>query len=67
MLVKVKSYRIRQSGRGLILTLPQVWTDDLDLKPGDKLDVYRDSSDRLVIMSCKKTGGIASYTAAVGE
>lgn len=31
------------------MTLPKVWVDDLNLKPGDQLDFYRDENDRLII------------------
>lgn len=56
--VKIKSYRIRQAGkRGLVLTLPAVWVDDLNLSPGARLDVYRDTSDRLIIMPPRREAG----------
>jgi hypothetical protein len=48
--VKIKSYSVGFSGRrGFVLTLPRVWLNDLDLQPGDKLDVFRDTQDRLII------------------
>lgn len=50
-MVKIKSYRLRHSGRrGVLLSLPLAWSDDLGLKPGDKLDVYRDEPGRLLIL-----------------
>lgn len=60
MAVKIKSYRIRKtSSRGSSVTLPKVWVDDLNLKPGDQLDFYRDENDRLIIErpGVTKTGG----------
>ena len=53
-LVKIKSYRIRQSGRGLTITLPSIWTDDLSLSPKDRLDVFRDTEDRLILVAKKE-------------
>lgn len=53
-MVKIKSYRLSQRGnRGLIVSVPSVWADDLGLKPGDRLDVYRDTEDRLIIQAAK--------------
>lgn len=52
--VKIKSYRLSQTGdRGLKLTIPRVWAEDVGIKPGDRLDVYRDSEDRLIIVAAK--------------
>jgi len=49
--VKLKSIRIRQQGvRGSSLSIPIEWLRDVDAKPGDRLDIYRDTSDRLIIM-----------------
>ncbi len=54
-MVKVKSYRIGRRGlRGLVITVPRVWTEDVGIKPGDRLDVYRDTSDRLIIVATKR-------------
>jgi bifunctional DNA-binding transcriptional regulator/antitoxin component of YhaV-PrlF toxin-antitoxin module len=48
--IKIKSYRLSQRGaRGCALTLPAVWLNDLGLKPGVRLDVYRDDQDRIII------------------
>lgn len=56
--VKIKAYRLRRAGgKGLTLTLPAVWVDDLGLSPGDRLDVYRDTSDRLIIMPPRREAG----------
>jgi hypothetical protein len=50
-MVKVKSYRIRKNGtRGVVISLPKVWTDDLALSPGEKLDLYQDEHGRLLIV-----------------
>lgn len=54
-LVKIKVYKVHKCGvRGKSVALPPVWTDDLGLVPGDKLDVYRDVNDRLVIEAHKE-------------
>jgi AbrB family looped-hinge helix DNA binding protein len=53
--IKIKTYKISKAGnRGLKLTLPSAWTDDLGLKSGDRLDVYRDTEDRLIIVARTK-------------
>jgi bifunctional DNA-binding transcriptional regulator/antitoxin component of YhaV-PrlF toxin-antitoxin module len=36
-----------------VLTLPKVWVQDLGLGPGDRLDVYRDVEDRLIIQAAR--------------
>jgi len=65
--VKIKCYSIRQEGkRGTVIGLPKVWTDDTGLKPGDKIDIYRDSEDRLILVPVhagKKRQTIASVSA----
>ncbi len=49
-MVKIKSKRIRKNGlRENILSLPSVWLDELGLKAGDQLDIYQDTSGRLMI------------------
>ncbi len=46
---KIKSYKVRKGGlRGMTINLPAVYTDDLNLRPGDRLDIYREG-DRLII------------------
>ncbi len=53
--IKVKTYSIRKAGlRGMMLHLPASWTNDIGLKPGDRLDVYRDTEDRLIIVPTKR-------------
>ena len=48
--IKIKSYRIRKtSERGMSITLPKVWLDDLGLTQGERLDMFRDENDRLII------------------
>ena len=49
-MIKIKSYRIQEQGlRGKAIALPRVWLDDLKLKPGDKIDFYRDEEDQLIL------------------
>jgi len=36
---KYGSYSIRKSGRGLVITIPQVWADSQKLKEKDRLIV----------------------------
>ena len=53
-MVKIKEYKIRASGvRGLVVSLPQVWVKDNDLRAGDAVDVYRDEEDRLILRVVK--------------
>lgn len=48
--VKIKEYKVRRADRGMTVCLPAVWTDDLALKPGDILELYRDEADRLILV-----------------
>lgn len=57
--IRIKSYKISAAGRGLKVTLPSIWLDDLGLKKGDRLDVYRDLSDRLIIVPAQRGAGVA--------
>lgn len=52
--VKIKEYRIRRADRGQTITLPAVWTDDLRLSPGDRVQVFRDTEDRLILVAKKE-------------
>ncbi len=36
-----------------MMTLSKVWIDDLGLGPGDRLDVYREAEDRLIILAAR--------------
>ena len=49
-MIKIKSYRVQQQGtRGRAISLPKVWIDDLKLKPGDRIDFYRDEKNQLIL------------------
>ncbi len=49
-MIKIKSYKIQKQGHaGVALTLPKVWIDDMKLKPGDAIDVFRDEVDNLIL------------------
>lgn len=50
MVIKIKEYKVRRADRGMTICLPAVWTDDLGLKPGDILELYRDEADRLILV-----------------
>jgi len=53
-LVKIKNYKVRASGdRGCVVTLPQVWVQDVGLSGGDGISIYRDEFDRLVLVAQK--------------
>lgn len=55
-LVVIKRYRINEKGhRGRTVSLPRVWLDDLALKPGDTLVLYRRAgSDDLIVRPDRK-------------
>ncbi len=58
-MIKIKTYRIRLHGlRGTSIGLPKVWLDDLKLKPGDKIDFYRDEEDQLILKANKESGDV---------
>ena len=53
--VKIKSYKVGQRGhRGRVLTLPRAWVEDANLQPGDRIDVFRDTQNRLIIQKAEK-------------
>ena len=54
--VKLKSYAVSQAGRGLKVTLPVDWIRDMGLVKGDRLELFRDTEDRLIIVPPKKDG-----------
>lgn len=58
--VKIRSYKVRKSGRGMVITLPVEWTGDLKLQPGDTLDLFRDTENRLILAPADGKGGDAA-------
>lgn len=52
--LRICSYKIRQSGRGAVITLPAAYLDDLGLKPGDILNVSRDAFGRLIFAPARE-------------
>lgn len=49
-MVKIKEYKVGMRGkRGIVLTLPKVWCDDLGLNSGDAIEVYRDLDNQLIL------------------
>jgi bifunctional DNA-binding transcriptional regulator/antitoxin component of YhaV-PrlF toxin-antitoxin module len=54
-LIKIKEYKVSRTGhRGFVVTLPKVWVTDNELDHGDRIDIYRDEEDRLIIIPVKK-------------
>lgn len=54
--IKIKSYKVRRDGlRGMVISLPKVWAEDQQLKAGDRIDIYRNTEDQLIIV-CSKNG-----------
>lgn len=52
MEIKIKEYKIRgkgKDGKYQNIYLPKEWVNDLGIKPGDVLEMYRDENDRLII------------------
>lgn len=48
--VKIRTYRVSRWGeRGFIVSIPAVWAKDVHLQPGDRVAMYRDIGDRLII------------------
>ena len=49
-MVKIAERKISRNGlRGLIISLPAVWVQDMNLKNGDSVTIFRDQDDNLVI------------------
>ena len=54
-LVRIRSYKARLNGlRGLVVELPQSWADDVGIRRGTRLDVFRDPDGRLIIVAAKR-------------
>jgi len=57
-MVKIKTYKLQRKGlRGVMVSLPKVWVDDLLLSPGDTIEVYRDDLDHLILKARKNGNG----------
>jgi len=49
-MVLIKKYRISRKGhRGATVTLPAVYLEDLDLKAGDIIKVYREGDNLILV------------------
>ncbi len=54
-MIKIDSNKIQKYGtRGFALTIPKIWIKDNLLNSGDKIDIYRDETDRLILVANKK-------------
>lgn len=59
--IKIKSYKVQRSGtQGLIVTLPKVWADDVNIEPGDDIDFYRNEQDDLILRAVKDAELVAA-------
>ena len=58
-MVKIKSVEVKRlSGmRGFTVVLPWSWVSDVNLSPGDHVDIYRDVKDRLILVQRKFVNG----------
>ncbi len=56
--IRICSYKLRRSGRGAVLTMPQAWLEDNHIALGALLDVSVDREGRLIVMAAKKTRGV---------
>jgi antitoxin component of MazEF toxin-antitoxin module len=53
-MVKINQYKLRPSGaRGLLVSLPRSWYEEVGLSKGDTVDVYRDNEGRLILEKAK--------------
>ena len=61
-MVKIKSVEVKRlSGmRGFTIVLPWSWVSDVNLSPGDYVDIYRDVKDRLILIQRKVVDGMVS-------
>ena len=52
---KIKSFEIKKKPQsGIVWWFPTDWVKDMDLQAGDKIDIYRDEEDRLILVANKK-------------
>ena len=60
-MIKVKSVEVKRlSGmRGFTVALPWSWVSDVNLSPGDHVDIYRDVKNRLILVQRKYVDGSA--------
>jgi antitoxin component of MazEF toxin-antitoxin module len=49
MEIKVNTYKVRKRGvRGLVISVPTAWAEDIGVNAGDLIDCYRDENGRLI-------------------
>ena len=51
---RICTYKIRKSGRGATITLPQAWLEDNGLKPTDRLDACIAADGSLLFRPSKR-------------
>lgn len=57
-MIKIKTYKVCRKGlRGVTIGLPALWLNDVGIKPGDRLDLYRDELDHLIIVAPERAVG----------
>jgi bifunctional DNA-binding transcriptional regulator/antitoxin component of YhaV-PrlF toxin-antitoxin module len=49
-MVKIKEYQVNRHGAGYMMYLPKMWLEDTGLESGDKIEMYRDIEDRLILV-----------------
>jgi len=48
--IKIRSYKISKRGhRGLSITVPQAWAEDVGVGAGDVVDFFRDDKNHLIL------------------
>jgi len=52
--VKIKEYKVRRCDRGQTIALPAIWSDDVGIKPGDKIEMYRNEQNHLILVAKRK-------------
>ena len=67
-MIKIDTFTLsRQGTTGSKVTLPAAWVKDLGLKPGDRLDIYRDEEDRIIVCVRRRVGNILRRVARTRE
>ena len=53
---KIRSYEIEKeiTGKGIQIQIPMQWIKDMDLEPGDSINLLRDEEDHLILIANKK-------------
>ncbi len=54
-MIKISEMKIKPYGKSsFLIRLPKIWIKDLNLKPNDYVNIYRDANDNLILIPNKK-------------